>query len=251
MAPAGHALRPALIRAGGACTLDLLLDALTAPYDGLNWLADQVFLALSSLFLRFGVPIVFVSALAEATVGVGVVFPGVVLIFLAGAYTAEQGGSLPLVFVAAFIGTVLGDTLSYGIGRWGRRWLGGGRLGGALGVGESLVRGQARWLIPFYHLHSATRAVGPFGSGALRLPLRVWMPLDYAGAVIADLVWVGSGALLGGAVLTERGTLEQHPALRIGLAVLAVVWVLFAYRTLLRRLRELRAQRASEEAPAP
>lgn len=231
--------------------MDLLLDALTAPYDGLNWLADEVFMALSSLFLRFGVPIVFVAALSEATVGLGVVFPGVVLMFLAGAYIAEQGGSLPLVFVVAFSGTILGDTLSYGLGRWGSRWLSGGRLGGVLGIGETLVRGQALWLIPFYHLHSATRAVGPFGSGALRLPLRVWMPLDYTGAVIANLVWVGSGALLGEAVLTESGTLEQHPALRIGLAALAVVWLLFARRTLLRQMAVLRAQRTSQETPGP
>ena len=240
-----------------ADAFDLLTDLLRTPYDGWNWLADQVFLALRSLFLRFGVPIVFFSALSEATVGVGVIFPGVILMFLAGAYTAEEGGPLALVFVVALVGTILGDTLSYGLGRWGSGRLGASRIGGTLRVGEALVRGHGRWLIPFYHLHSATRAVGPFGSGALRLPLRVWMPLDYLGAAIANMVWIGSGAALGRAVLTERGTLEPHPALRIGLAALAVAWVVLVQGAIIRRRRREQAQAAAgeggvpEEAPAP
>lgn len=196
-------------------------------------------------------PIVFFAAVAEATVGVGVVFPGVVLMFLAGAYTVEQGGVLPLVFAMAVAGTLIGDTVSYGLGRWGSRWVAGGRFRAMLEVGQTLIRGHTRWLIPFYHLHSVTRAVGPFGSGALRLPLRVWMPLDFAGAVFSNAVWVGTGAVLGQAVLTERGTLEPHPALRIGVVVAATTWFLLVQRSVGRRLRELRAERVAEEASAP
>ena len=196
-------------------------------------------------------PIVFFAALAEATVGVGVVFPGVVLMFLAGAYTVEQGGALPLVFVIAVAGTLIGDTVSYGLGRWGSRWVVGSRFRAMLEVGQTLIHGHTRWLIPFYHLHSVTRAVGPFGSGTLRLPLRIWMPLDFAGAVFSNAVWVGTGAVLGQAVLTERGTLEPHPALRIGVVVAATVWFLLVQRSVGRRLRELRAERVADEAPVP
>lgn len=189
------------------------------------------------------------AALLEATVGVGVVFPGVVLMFLAGAYAAEGDASLAAVFLFALAGTIIGDTWSYGLGRWGSRWLAGGRFASSLRLGEALASGQTRWLIPFYHLHSATRAVGPFGSGALRLPLRLWLPLDYLGAVIANVAWVGSGALIGQAVLTERGTLEPNPLLRIGLAMLAGAWLLVAHGALTRRLRSLRAEQAGEAAP--
>ena len=209
-----------------------LWELVQAPYDALNWVADQGFILMRALFVRFGVPIVFLAALTEATVGLGVVFPGVVLMFLAGAYSVGDEISLALVLASAVGGTIIGDVVSYGLGRWGGHWLRGTRFEKSMLMGEMLISGHARWLIPFYHLHSVTRAVGPFGSGALRLPLRVWVPLDFTGAIIANTVWVGAGAILGRTLLTDRGTLNEHPALRIGLAVLAVVWLLVVQRTM-------------------
>jgi membrane-associated protein len=228
----------------------------TAPYDAVNWLADRIFVLLADLFRDFGTPIVFLAALAEATVGLGVVVPGVVLIFLAGAYAAEEGQSIPLMLAVAAAGTMLGDTISYAAGRFGSARLGGTRVGPALRYGEAVVRdalerGRLRWLIPFYHLNSVTRAVGPFGAGAVRLPLRIWLPLDYAGAVVANTAWMGAGALLGRAVLTPDGSLEQHPALRIGLFVAAVAWLLFVRREVLRSRRRTRAAPPTPVEAAP
>ncbi|MFN8639454.1 MAG: hypothetical protein U0360_08340 [Dehalococcoidia bacterium] len=54
-----------------------------APYYFLNWVADRVFLAMQALYDAYGLPIVLVAALAEATVGAGAVFPGQILMFLA------------------------------------------------------------------------------------------------------------------------------------------------------------------------
>ena len=80
------------------------------------------------------------------------------------------------------------------------------------------------------------------------MPFLSWAPLDYLGALISNAVWVGSGALFGTAVLNEDGTLNQHPALRIGLVVMAMAWF-FAMQTLARRrMRELGAVEALEAA---
>ena len=228
--------------------MDFLVDLLLAPYDLVNWLADQAFLAMKALYDRFGAPMVFFAGLIEATVGLGFVFPGVVLIFLGGAFAGEQGTPIVLILVLAVAGTILGDTLSYALGRWGGARLEHSRFGSQLRLGREVIGGRARWLIPFYHLNSWTRAVGPFGAGTLRLPLRVWMPLDYLGAVISNTAWVSAGWLLGRAVLTEDGTLEQHPALRIGLAVTAIAWYFFAQRELVRSYRRARARDAEPAA---
>lgn len=210
---------------GGRQALEQLLDIITAPYDLVNWVADQVFLVLAALFVRYGVPVVFVAALAEATVGVGVLVPGIVMIFLAGAYAQEQGASLVLLFVVANVATLLGDVISYGLGRWGADWLRGTRFASVLRLGEAMMTGRARWLIPFYHFNSVTRTLGPFGAGALRMSLWIWLPLDAVGAVLANTAYMGAGAILGRAVLTPDGRLEEHPALRIGLFVAAAFWV--------------------------
>lgn len=228
--------------------LDLIVEWVTAPYHLLGWVADQVFLAMRSLFDRYGLPIVLVAALAEATVGLGAVFPGQILMFLAGAYTGADYERLLLVYLIAVAGTATGDTGSYALGRWGGHRLEGTRLGASLRLGRVLMSGRARWMIPFYHLHSLTRTVGPFGSGAVQMPLWTWMPLDYLGVLISNAVWVGAGAILGTAVLTEEGTLKQHPALRIGLFVLAMTWFVVMQHLATQRLRALEAEGAVAEA---
>jgi membrane protein DedA with SNARE-associated domain len=216
-----------------------LWEGLKWLFDQLNWLTDQIFLFLNRLFDRFGTPIVFFAALIEATAGLGLIFPGVALMFLGGAYSAGDWPMLALVLVLAVVGTMIGDTVSYGLGRWGSRFLAGTPLEPALRLGEVLIGGRTRWIIPFYHLHNMTRAVGPFGAGAIRIPLRVWVPLDYAGAVIANVIWVGAGALFGSVVLTDDGRLKEHPALRIGFIVVALVWVLVIEAGVRRRWSEL------------
>ena len=218
---------------------------MTTPYDAVNWVADELFRLLARLFTRYGVPIVFLAALTEATVGLGVLVPGVILIFLAGAYATEEGDSLVLILVVSVLGTVMGDSISYVLGRWGGTRMSHTRFGPTLRLGQTLMEGRVKWLIPFYHLNSVTRTVGPFGAGALRMPLHIWMPLDYAGAFIANAVWMGSGAVLGRAVLTDDGTLKQHPALRIALFVAAMAWLVLLQREMERSKRVLRERDAA------
>ena len=90
----------------------------------------------------------------------------------------------------------------------------------------------------------------------IRLPWQLWLPLDVAGAVIANSIWIGSGALLGRAVLTDDGQLEQHPLLRVGLLVAAMTWLVLMRRVVNRKLAALRAAEpprpgAGEPAPTP
>ena len=65
------------------------------------------------------------------------------------------------------------------------------------------------------------------------------MPLDYLGAVISNLIWGGAGALFGTAVLTEDGRIEEHPALRIGLAAGAFIWFYVVQNAFAKRWSEV------------
>ncbi|TAJ16810.1 MAG: hypothetical protein EPO65_12565 [Dehalococcoidia bacterium] len=190
----------------------------------------------------------FFAALIETTVGLGVVFPGVVLMFLGGANADDSVPKFLLIYLMAVVGTAIGDTVSYALGRWGGTWMLSTRMGPTLRMGAEVMRGRARWLIPFYHLHSMTRAVGPFGAGALHMPLRVWLPLDYLGAIIANGIWVGSGFVLGRAVLTDEGTLDESPVVRIGLIVVGLGWFLVMRHVFSGRVREIQKREAAEAA---
>ena len=228
-----------------------LIELILGPYHLFNWVADFVFHTLATLFQLYGAPIVFLAATAEATVGLGLLVPGVIMIFLAGAYAREEQASIVWMFTVATTGTLIGDTVSYAFGRWGGERVRGTRFGPALRMGEALVSGHARWLIPFYHLNSVSRTLGPFGAGALRMPLRIWMPLDYFGAVVANAIWIGAGAIFGRALLQPDGTLADYPPLRIGL-VLALVFYAFIIRTEMKKARRQReADRRLHAVPPP
>ena len=65
------------------------------------------------------------------------------------------------------------------------------------------------------------------------------MPLDYIGVVIANLVWVGSGAIFGTTLLTPDGLLKENLILRIALIVLAVIWFLLLQKIMVDKWQEV------------
>jgi membrane protein DedA with SNARE-associated domain len=232
----------------------LLVDVVTAPYDLVNWITDLVFIFLHGLFNQYGTPIVFLAAIAEATIGLGLVFPGVLFMFLGGAAAAQGELRVEQVLLAAVVGTVIGDTLSYAAGRWGAGWALRTRFGPSLRLGGEMMRGRGRWFIPFYHFHNITRSVGAFGAGLIRLPILIWAPLDFLGVLIANAVFVGAGYLLGTYLLTPEGTIQPHPAIRLGLGAVGVVYLLLmarAYRGRVAAHHRREAQRARGVTGAP
>ena len=220
--------------------MDIFIELALNPIDAFNWLTDEIFRFLNGLFDRYGLPVVFFAALLEATVGLGIIVPGVLLMFLGGAYVGNDSWlSLGSVLLMTISGTIIGDTFSYSVGRWGSKFVENTRLAPSVKIGRALVGSKTIWIIPFYHLHNATRAIGPLGAGIVRIPLPIWMPLDYIGAVIANLVWVGGGAIFGTTLLTPDGLLKENLILRIALIVLAVIWFLLLQKIMVDKWHEV------------
>ena len=220
--------------------MDIFIELALNPIDAFNWITDEIFRFLNGLFDRHGLPVVFFAALLEATVGLGIIVPGVLLMFLGGAYVGNDSWlSLGSVLLMTISGTIIGDTFSYSVGRWGSKFVENTRLAPSVKIGRALVGSKTIWIIPFYHLHNATRAIGPLGAGIVRIPLPILMPLDYIGAVIANLVWVGSGAIFGTTLLTPDGLLKENLILRIALIVLAVIWFLLLQKIMVDKWQEV------------
>jgi undecaprenyl-diphosphatase len=150
----------------------------------------------------WAIAIMFVTAFGESFAFLGLLFPGTSLLVAAGALI--KTGSLPLwpILSGAVLGAVLGDTVSYWIGR---RF--GGRLSGLWPFTRNpdLLAGGMQ----FFHRHGGksvfigrffgpVRAVVPLAAGVMQMSPRlfwianvtsalVWAPmLVLAGDVIAD-----------------------------------------------------------------
>lgn len=74
---------------------------------------------LAAQVANHGYLIVFVTMLVENSSGIGSIFPGDTILLLAGFYARSTELSLSLLIAVGITGAVLGDNLSYVIGRYG------------------------------------------------------------------------------------------------------------------------------------
>ncbi len=153
---------------------------------------------LEALFRDYGYYVVFLGVLLENSMFLGLLVPGAVVMILAG-LAAENGAiNIWLVLALGVTATMLGDTISYFIGRIG--WARALERGSLAGVMEKARRGMEsnhRWIILAYHWAGYSRVVGPAAAGLFRIPYRRWAPLDYAGGALWVLGYTGVGMLLG------------------------------------------------------
>jgi len=182
-----------------------------------EWILNKI----ETLFEDYGYYVVFFGVLLENSMFLGLLVPGAIILILAG-LSAENGSiNLFAVVALAFCATVIGDTISYFIGR-----IGGRRVVEGFGGRELLERVQgpleanSTWIIIGYHLAGYSRAVGPAAAGIFRIPFRRWAPLDYLGGMIWVLIFTSAGYVLGLAGVEFGDTKRMVQLIEIGILVI-------------------------------
>jgi membrane protein DedA with SNARE-associated domain len=215
----------------GDSVVDVIEWIVTAPVEIfraysslLRWAAD----AAQSLFEDYGYWVVFFGTLSENTLLVGLIRPGALVVLLAGLAAHDGTISWPEAVVLGIAGTIIGDTISYFLGRYG--WVRFGQTRFLTDLYEKarepiLRRGTLFVLV--YHFAGYTRVIGPTAAGLLRMPYRRWAPADYCGAVLWICCYFGIGYGLGVAGLTLDSTDRYFRILEWGLLVGASLWVYF------------------------
>lgn len=196
---------------------------LSSPQRLSQWMLGK----LENLFADYGYYVVFLGVFLENAMFLGFLVPGSVILILAG-LSAENGSiNIWYVFALAVSATILGDTLSYMIGRMG--WAKAIEKGAAAGIVERL-RGAMEtnhvWIILGYHWAGYSRAVGPAAAGLFRIPYRRWAPLDYVGGAVWAIAFTMLGMLLGtlGVEFSDTKTLVKLlEFLLLGIFVVAIV----------------------------
>lgn len=189
-------------------------------------------LALGAL-MSYG-PLALAVALMVA--GIGLPVPGTILVVAAGAFAQQEFIQWPLTLVAGLAGVVIGDSISYGIGRVGGSWAERrfGQSSAWITATDQFARrgGWAVFLTRFLltPLALAVNLIAGFGG----YPFARFLAMD----VLGELVWViGYGAIgyaLGTQWQTASQLLSDFSGLILGVAALvAGVWI--GVRMLLKR----------------
>ena len=225
-------------------------------FGSFTWLTEQAVDIVSELFEEHGYWVAFLGPLLENTLFIGAIIPGTLVMLFAG-IAAENGLILfwPVILLG-IAGAIIGDTISYGIGRFG--WQ---RLGPESRVGRWAERmrepllNHSLWLILTYHFAGYSRLVGPAAAGFLRMPLLRWMLFDYLGVVLWVISFVTGGYLLArvlGLDLADASnsdrTVQVFEIILFSLFVIAVVTVLSSTA---RTRRRQEASASSVDGPSP
>jgi len=223
--------------------LEWPLEALQSIYqayrDLIRWAAD----AVHTLFKDYGYLAVFVGTLSENTLFVGLLVPGSLVIILAGISAHDGTFSAPLALLIGVAGTIIGDTISYCLGRFG--WARFGFLRRATEQVREPILSRGTAFILTYHFAGYTRVVGPAAAGLLGMPFRKWAPADYGGAVLWVSAYIGIGYFLGILGVTLDSTDEYFRYLEWILLGLVLIFGYQMYTAALKAYEE--HQRKQEE----
>ena len=182
----------------------------------------------------WAIAVMFITAFGESFAFLGLMFPGTTLLIAAGALVKSGSLSLWPIMIGAILGAVLGDTVSYWIGR---------RFGGRLADVWPFARNPLLLAggMQFFHRHGGksvfigrffgpVRAVVTLAAGMLRMPPRLF----WIANVTSALVWAPMLLLAGDAIAhaSERMVGAENTVLLVfgGMTlfgILAALWAVF------------------------
>ncbi|MFP4183699.1 MAG: VTT domain-containing protein [Halorhodospira sp.] len=188
--------------------------------------------------------LVFAIALSEGVVGAGMLVPGATLLFIAGALVGTGHLGLGPTLIASFLGALVGDTISYWLGRhygdrlrtyWPLR-----RYPGALARGDAFFAAHGGKSLVLGRFIGPIRGVIPAVAGMMNMPLRAFLVVN----VLSALAWAPA-YLLPGLVFGASLAVAASVALRLVALLLLSVFGAWAAWWLVRWLIAPRLRRAA------
>ncbi|MBI4571497.1 MAG: DedA family protein [Chloroflexi bacterium] len=217
-----------------------------------GWLTEQGVRLAKDLFESYGYLTVFLAPMLENTIFLGALIPGTLIILLGGLSAHDGLIKFWPALALGVAGAMIGDTISYGMGRFAY-----GRLGPESRIGhwaeemrEALTK-HSVWLVFSYHFFGYSRLIGPAAAGFLRIPFRRWMLLDYTGVTVWVAVYFTLGYLLGVFSLSLDESDKNVRVFEVILFVLFAIAVVGVLRTRARARKQGKEAATAAERAEP
>jgi membrane protein DedA with SNARE-associated domain len=222
-------------------------------FEIFRWVTEKGIEIAKHLFEEYGYLTVFLAPMLENTLFVGALIPGTLVMLLAGISANDGIINIYLAIPIAILGAIIGDTISYSIGRFGRGRMGPqSRIAGWSEQMREPLMQHSLWLVLSYHFAGYSRLIGPAAAGFLQMPFLRWALLDYVGVAIWATVFIVAGYILGAMGLSLDDSDRTVQVFEIALFVFFIVGVLTILRTTGRRSsRDKRRIGGRMTAPAP
>jgi membrane protein DedA with SNARE-associated domain/membrane-associated phospholipid phosphatase len=175
---------------------------------------------------------VFAVACAESLALIGAIVPAAIVMFAAGALIGAGALELWITLAAAVAGAVLGDGLSYELGRSReatiRAWPAFRRFGRPIARAEAFLRDHGGKSILLARFVAPVRAFVPLLSGFGRMPRSRFYPINIASALLWAPVHILPGVLFGVSLHVAEAVSGRLALIVLLLAALAwgVVWLM-------------------------
>ena len=186
---------------------------------------EQSLVRVRPLLERYGYAAVFLGIMVE---GFGLLAPGQTLL-MAAAYAAAQGRlSLVWVMLWAFTAAVVGNSLGYILGRRGGR-----PLLRKIGVDEQRLARleeyftrRGKWVVLIARFFDGLRQLNGIVAGMLKMPWKLFAPLNILGAALWTGVWGLGVYFLDKEIVSLHLTLHQLKPWVAGFCILAFLALL-------------------------
>ena len=163
----------------------------------------------TNLIGDLGIAGVFLLTMSSAVIGL----PGTEPTMLFAGFDVYNGHLTMLeIIVAGVIGDVVGGSIAYAIGYWGRQELL-ERQGSKLHMSPARLQRAHAWFdrygpfaIFISRLLPVVRAAFPYAAGVAEMPYSRFLPL----ATLGSVIWIGGLAVLGDAVGSQWQTWRHH-----------------------------------------
>lgn len=199
---------------------------------------EKIYQLLETFLRDYGYWVIFFGILLESIIYVGIVIPGTLIAVLAGFYAQQGAFSLPIAIILTIIGAIIGDNISYLVGKYGwNRIIKSTRLFRWFKrLNKVIDKGIWKYML-IYHYSANVRVFFPTVAGALKVPFKTWIIFDSIGVII----WGLTMNLLGYFIGYRVGRIEKilNIESKVGLVILAIfiVWIgitIYSFRKMLR-----------------